>query len=87
MFYLAREAGKFGHVLAKKKVTLKLLIKSNMVKPEKCGHLHLVNHFTITLISHKSRTLAPIFISKTSFLQHVKLYKLSLLELLKYTLY
>ena len=86
MFYLAREAGKFGHVLAKKKVTLKWLMKSNMVKPEKCGHLYLVNHFTITL-SHKSRTLAPIFISKTSFLQHVKLYKLSYLELLKYTLY
>ena len=41
MFYLAREVGKFGHVLAEKKVTLWWLIDSNMVKPKKVGHLHL----------------------------------------------
>ena len=49
MFYLAREVGKFGHVLAKKKVTLQWLMNSNMVKPEKFDHLHLVYHFTIPL--------------------------------------
>ena len=40
MFYLAREVGKFGHVLAEKKVTLSWLMNSNMAKPEKFGHLH-----------------------------------------------
>ena len=49
MFYLAREVGKLGHVLAEKKVTLEWLMNSNMVKPEKFGHLHLVYHFTIPL--------------------------------------
>ena len=49
MFYLAREVGKSGHVLAEKKVTLKWLMNSNMVKPEKFGHLHLVYHFTVPL--------------------------------------
>ena len=41
--------GKFGHVLAEKKVTLQWLINSNMVKPEKFGHLPLVYHFTFPL--------------------------------------
>ena len=49
MFYLAREVGKFGHVLAEKKVTLWWLMNSNMVKPENFGHLHLVYHFIISL--------------------------------------
>ena len=40
MFYLAREVEKFGHVLAEKRVTLQWLMNSNMVKPEKFGHLH-----------------------------------------------
>ena len=40
MFYMAREAGKFGHVLAEKMETLSWLINSNMVKAEKFGHLH-----------------------------------------------
>ena len=44
MFYLAKEVGKFGHVLAEKKVT--------MVKPEKFDHLHLGYHFTIPLRTH-----------------------------------
>ena len=48
-FYLAREVGKFGHVLAEKKVTVKWLMNSNTVKPEKFGHPHLVYHFTIPL--------------------------------------
>ena len=49
MFYLAREVGKFGDVLAEKKVTLSRLMNSNMVKPEKFHHLHLVYHFTVPL--------------------------------------
>ena len=50
MFYLAREVGKFGDVLAEKKVTLSWLMNSNMVKPEKFDYLHLVYHYTIPLI-------------------------------------
>ena len=38
---------KFGDVLAEKKVTLSWLMNSNMVKPEKFDHLHLVYHFTV----------------------------------------
>ena len=34
MFHLAREVGKFGDVLAEKKVTFLWLVNSNMVKPE-----------------------------------------------------
>ena len=49
MFYLAREVGKFGDVLAEKKVTLSWLMNSNMVKPEKFHHLRLVFHFTVPL--------------------------------------
>ena len=49
MLYLAREVGKFGHVLAEKKVTLKLLMNSNIVKPETFDHLHLVYHFIVPL--------------------------------------
>ena len=49
MFYLASEVGKFVHVLAEKKVTLWWLMNSNIVKPGKFGHLHLVYHFTISL--------------------------------------
>ena len=49
MFYLAREVGTFGHVLAEKKVTVSWLMNSNMFKPEKFGHLHLFYHFTVTL--------------------------------------
>ena len=40
---------KFGDVLAEKKVSLSWLMNSNMVKPEKFEHLHLVYHFTLTL--------------------------------------
>ena len=50
MFYLAREVGKIGNVLAEKKGTLSWLMNSNMVKPEKFAHLHLVYHFTVPLI-------------------------------------
>ena len=46
---MAREVGKFGDVLAEKKVTLSRLMNSNMVKPEKYHHLHLVYHFTVPL--------------------------------------
>ena len=49
MFYLAGEWEKFGDVLTEKKVTLSWLINSNMVKPKKCDHLHLVHHFTAPL--------------------------------------
>ena len=49
MFYLAREVGKCGHVLAEKKVTLSWLKNSNMVKSEKFGHLHLVYHFKTSM--------------------------------------
>ena len=59
MFYLAREVGKFGHVLAEKKVTLSWLMNSNIVKPEKFGHLHLVYHFTVPLrIANKAYVFA-----------------------------
>ena len=40
---------KFGDVLAEKKVTLSWLMHSNMVKPEKIDHLHIVYHFTVPL--------------------------------------
>ena len=40
---------KFGDVLAEKKVTLSWLMNSNMVKPKKFDHLHLVYHFTAPL--------------------------------------
>ena len=40
---------KFGDVLAERNVTLSWLINSNMVKPEKFDHLHLVYHFTVPL--------------------------------------
>ena len=56
MFYLVREVGKFGHVLAEKKVTLWWLMNSSMVKPEKFGHLHLVYHFTIPLSKHVGKS-------------------------------
>ena len=49
MFHLAREVGKFGDVLAEKKVTFLWLVNSNMVKPENSDHLHLVYHFTVPL--------------------------------------
>ena len=52
MFYLVREVGKFGHVLPKKKVNF-WLMNSNMVKPEKFGHLHLVYHFTVPLMQNE----------------------------------
>ena len=47
--YVAREAGKFGHVLAEKKVTVSWLMNSNMVKLQKFDHLHLVYDFTVPL--------------------------------------
>ena len=49
IIYMVREVGKFGDVLAEKKVTLSWLMNSNMVKPEKFDHLHLVYHFTVPL--------------------------------------
>ena len=57
MFYLAKEVGNFGHVLTEKKVTLSWLMNSNMVIPEKIGHLHLVYHFTVPLGSYIQKTL------------------------------
>ena len=50
IFYLQREVGKFVHVFAETKVTLKWIMNSNMVKPEKVDHLHLLYHFTVPLI-------------------------------------
>ena len=47
-----REVGKFGHVLPKKKVNF-WLMNSNMVKPEKFDHLHLVYHFTVPLMQNE----------------------------------
>ena len=46
--------GKFGHVIAEKKVTLSWLMNSNMVKPEQFGHLHLVCHFKVSLSKEKA---------------------------------
>ena len=43
--------GKFGDVLAEKRVTLSWLVNSNMAKLEKFDHLHLVYHFTVSLRS------------------------------------
>ena len=67
MFYLVREVGIFGHVLAEKKVILKWLMNSNMVKPEKFGHLHLVYLFTIRLrhsqCSQYSDLVLTVFLS------------------------
>ena len=40
---------KFGDALAGKKVALLWLVNSNMVKPEKFDHLHLVYHFIVLL--------------------------------------
>ena len=40
---------KFGDVLAEKKLTLSRLVNSDMIKPEKFDHLHLVYHFTVPL--------------------------------------
>ena len=59
MFYLAREVGKFGHVLAEKKVTLKWLMNSHVFKSEKFGHLHLFYYFTIPL-RHKAKKAAKM---------------------------
>ena len=42
IFYLQREVGKFVHVFAETKVTLKWIMNSNMVKPEKVDHLHFI---------------------------------------------
>ena len=39
----------FGDVPAEKKITLSWLMNSNMIKPEKSDHLHLVYHFTVSL--------------------------------------
>ena len=54
MFYMTSEVGKFGHVLLEKKVTFLWLMSSNMVRPEKVGHLHLVYHFTVPLDAQKA---------------------------------
>ena len=50
MLHLAREVEKIEDVVAEKKVTLNCL-NSNKVKPEKYDRLHLVYHFTLTLLS------------------------------------
>ena len=42
-----------GDVLAEKKVTLSWLTNSDMVKPEKLDHLHLVYYFTVPLNATK----------------------------------
>ena len=70
--------GKFGHFLAEKKVTLQWLMNSNMVKPEKFGHLHLVYHFTVPLkvmsnffIFHKKEVCKKI---ENAVLFHLKTY-------------
>ena len=42
-----------GDVLPLKKVTLSWLMNSNMVKHGKFDHLHLVYHFTVSLIIDK----------------------------------
>ena len=68
---LGKRSGKIWHVLAEKKVTLSWLIDSNMVKPEKFGHLHLVYDFTVTLGPCLSRLhiLVSIFGSASRFFQ------------------
>ena len=66
-----KKSGKIWHVLAEKKVTLSWLINSNMVKPEKFGHLHLVYDFTVPLgpcLSHL-HILVSIFGSASWFFQ------------------
>ena len=40
---------KFGDAPSEEKLTLSWLLNSNMVKPEKLDHLHLVYHFTVPL--------------------------------------
>ena len=49
MFYSAREVGKIWRCSCWKKVTLLWLMNSNMVKPKKFDHLHVVYHFIIPL--------------------------------------
>ena len=54
MFDLAREVGKFGDVLVEKMVTLSRLVNSDMVKPKKFDHLHLVYHFVVPIcVAHR----------------------------------
>ena len=76
MFYLVREVRKFGHVLPKKKLTL-WSMNSNMVKPEKFGHLHLVYHFIVLLMQNKLKLklnyfdLSSFWVSKKSHAHEV----------------
>ena len=67
MFYLATEVEKFGYVLAEKKVTLSRLMNSNMVKPEKYGHFHLVYHFTVPLKCVICFIKSPLNMMKNAF--------------------
>ena len=46
MFYLPGKWEKFGDVLVKKGNFI-MINESNMVKPEKFDHLHLVYYFTV----------------------------------------
>ena len=48
MFYLKKEVGKFGHVLAEKRVNF-MINEFKYGQTWKIGHLQLVYHFTIPL--------------------------------------
>ena len=67
MFYLVREVGKFGYVLAEKKVTLSGLMNFNMVKSEEFGHFYLVYHFTVPLKCVICFIKSPLKIMKNAF--------------------
>ena len=57
MFNLAREVGKFGHVLAESGHVLALILMINEFKygqTRKFGHLHLVYYFTVPLSAKNS---------------------------------
>ena len=67
MFYSVRELGKFGYVLAEKKVTLSGLMNFNMVKSEKFGHFYLVYRFTVPLKCVICFIRSPLKIMKNAF--------------------
>ena len=64
MFHLAREVEKIWWCSCWEKVTLSWLVNSNMIKPEKFDHFHLVYHFTIPLshsrYSHGGELSVPL---------------------------
>ena len=61
MFYLAREVGKSGYVLAEKKGNFVMINEFKYDKPKKFDHLHLVYHFTVPLWSFMQQILKEAF--------------------------